>query len=141
MNRCVWVVRSNFKGLRHRNFFATLLRRSKRPYEYKGVIISGFFSNLTQPIPLGSLGPFRSFQTQDFWSPEIWPYDHFPNRLLMLTYLIFQTIKKFPDMFDNKRIWIPDTFLVQSLAGYVEDGPSRSFLMLKADGSVKSSFK
>jgi hypothetical protein len=59
----------------------------------------------------------------------------------MLTYLIFQTIKKFPDMFDNKRIWIPDTFLVQSLAGYVEDGPSRSFLMLKADGSVKSSFK
>ena len=44
-------------------------------------------------------------------------------------------------MFENRKIWIPDTFVVGSSKGYVNEGPSRSFLRLKADGSVASSFR
>jgi hypothetical protein len=65
------IVGSNFRRSKvlffRTKLFATLIRWSKRT---SGVVISGFFYNLTLPNPLGSLGPFASSEKEDFRSSD-----------------------------------------------------------------------
>lgn len=54
-------------------------------------------------------------------------------------------IYQFPDMFRDRKIWVPDTFVVESAKGFLREASGgengRTFLRMHSDGYVKSSMQ
>lgn len=73
---------------------------------------------------------------RQFWTdPRLTMDDKSPQKI----------IYQFPDMFHDRKIWIPDTFVVESAKGFLRSATAgengRTFLRLHSDGFVKSSIQ